>query len=117
LPSPKGERLAGEPGIASEARLDCLEQVLQAERDVHDRTGDEESGSSAHSALAAALDVLVDALPVDLVPELVVEALQIEPSRAPAPENTLSTTLPKSMTRVIRTISKVPNMPKPDRAP
>ena len=38
-------------------------------------------GGRTHAALAAALDVLVDPLPVDLIPQLVVETLQIELQR------------------------------------
>src|SRR5262249_17788978 len=55
--------------------------MLEAERDVHDAAVYEERGCGTHAALPAALDVLVDPLPVPLVAQLVVEALQVQLER------------------------------------
>src|SRR5437899_4486667 len=62
----------------TERRLHCIEQRAHAEGDVLDPSVDEKRRRGADAAFPAALDVLADALQIDLVVHLDVIARHIE---------------------------------------
>lgn len=64
--------------MRAQPRVDRLDQMRHAERDVDEGSVDEERPRPAGAAQAAPRDVLVDPLPVDPVAKPVVEALEIE---------------------------------------